>query len=99
MSAEDEAGVESSRGHISRTFDLWESSVIPTTLVHGDLHGSNIALSNGPESPFIFFDRESGFSGYPFFDLRDPAWHPLYKREARRRSWNVGQSIRVLVLL
>ena len=48
---------------------MWENSGIPKTLVHGDLHESNIAQPGGPGTNMIFFDWDSAFIGYPFLDL------------------------------
>lgn len=39
---------------------------VPEALVHGDLHGSNIALQEGK---YVFFDWTDGCIAHPFFDL------------------------------
>jgi hypothetical protein len=39
---------------------------VPYTLVHGDLHGGNIALRDGR---YVFFDWTDGCIAHPFFDL------------------------------
>lgn len=39
---------------------------VPQTLVHGDLHGDNVA---GREGAFVFFDWTDACLSHPFFDL------------------------------
>lgn len=55
--------------HVEKAFDVWDRFNIPDTLVHGDLHNSNVAQPGGPGSKFIFFDWDCAFIGHPFLDL------------------------------
>lgn len=68
--------------HVDRTLDLWSTTQVPMTIVHGDLHERNIAQPKGPGSDFVFFDWDSVFIGHPFLDLLGPVTHPLFKHES-----------------
>lgn len=41
---------------------------LPETLVHGDLHGGNVAVENGR---FVYFDWTDACISHPFFDMVD----------------------------
>lgn len=69
------------RDHIEETMQLWVQSNLPQTVVHGDLHEGNVANPGGPESGFIFFDWESVFVGYPFLELMDSKFNPLFRHD------------------
>ncbi len=64
-----EASVQRLRAGLSRIHDLCEeiaSSPIPNTLVHGDFHADNIAISNGR---YLIFDWTDACIAHPFVDV------------------------------
>lgn len=42
---------------------------IPDALIHGDLHGGNVAGETAETGPLLFFDWTDSAVGHPFFDM------------------------------
>jgi len=42
---------------------------IPDALIHGDLHGGNVAGKSGQTEPLLFFDWTDSAVSHPFFDM------------------------------
>lgn len=80
--AEELTALVSCKSYLTQTFHLWEASGIPRTLVHGDLHGGNIAQPNGLGSEYVMFDWDYAFIGYPFVDLINPRCCPIFEKQS-----------------
>lgn len=82
LPAEELAVLASCDSYLTETVGLWEASGIPRTLVHGDLHGGNIAQPKGLGSEYVIFDWDSAFIGYPFLDLQNPRSCPVFAKQS-----------------
>jgi Phosphotransferase enzyme family len=78
---------------VRRACAALEAVGIPTTLVHGDLHGGNVAWRDGEP---VFFDWTDASLGHPFLDLitlwsddpaAPPAPHSIRLREVYLEAW------------
>ena len=78
---------------VRRACAALEAVGVPATLVHGDLHGGNVAWRDGEP---VFFDWTDAFLGHPFLDLitlwgddpaAPPAPHSIRLREVYLEAW------------